>query len=279
MQGWRISMEDAKITELEIDENRACFGVFDGHGGKEVAMFVAKNFIPELLHNTHYQTGRMDTALSQTFLRMDVLLQTDAGKQQLVKFMRDLPEGAVVSPGECDSMAGCTSVVGLLHGTDLYVANAGDSRCVLAKKGKAIEMTIDHKPDLTSEKERITRAGGVVEEGRVMGNLNLSRSIGDLEYKRNPELPPEDQMITAYPEVKKEKIDRDTDFMVLACDGVWDILTSQECVDFIYQRLQTSTLSDIVESLLDRCLAKDVASSGGLGCDNMTCIIVDLRSY
>ena len=221
----------------------------------------------------------MDTALSQTFLRMDVLLQTDAGKQQLVKFMRDLPEGAVVSASECDSMAGCTAVVGLIDGTDLYVANAGDSRCVLAKKGKAIEMTVDHKPDLTSEKERIARAGGVVEEGRVMGNLNLSRSIGDLEYKRNPELPPEDQMITAFPEVKKEKIDSDTDFMVLACDGVWDILTSQACVDFIYQRLQTSTLSDIAESLLDRCLAKDVASSGGLGCDNMTCIIVDLRSY
>lgn len=272
-------MEDAKLTEVSIDENKACFGVFDGHGGKEVSMFVAKNFISELMQNTHYQSGRYDSALSQTFLRMDVLLQTEAGKQQLVRFMRDLPEGAAVSANDCDSMAGCTSVVALLNGNELYVANAGDSRCVLAKKGKAIEMSIDHKPDLSYEKERITRAGGVVEEGRVMGNLNLSRSIGDLEYKKNPELPPEDQMITAFPEVKRERIDADTDFMVLACDGIWDILTCQECVDFIYSRLASSSLSQIVEDVLDRCIAPDVASSGGLGCDNMTCVIVDLRSY
>jgi len=69
------------------------------------------------------------------------------------------------------------------------VANAGDSRCVLCRNGVAIELSIDHKPDLPEELNRIHRAGGSVEEGRVMGNLNLSRSIGDLEYKKNNSIP------------------------------------------------------------------------------------------
>jgi serine/threonine protein phosphatase PrpC len=78
---------------------------------------------------------------------------------------------------------GCTAVVAIITKTQIIVANAGDSRAVLCSKGKAIEMSIDHKPDNESEKRRIEKAGGFVEENRVKGILNLSRSLGDLEYK------------------------------------------------------------------------------------------------
>lgn len=80
-------------------------------------------------------------------------------------------------------MAGCTANVCLITPQKLYVANAGDSRSVFSFKGQAKEMSEDHKPDNELEKNRITKAGGEVWEGRVNGNLNLSRAIGDMEYK------------------------------------------------------------------------------------------------
>ena len=92
-----------------------------------------------------------------------------------------------------DRNAGCTSVVAVLHGSTLYCANAGDSRCVLCRGGEAVDMSMDHKPQLDSERQRILKAGGFVSDGRVNGSLALSRAIGDLEFKRSSELGPEDQ--------------------------------------------------------------------------------------
>lgn len=78
------------------------------------------------------------------------------------------------------SDSGCTAVVALLVGSQLYVANAGDSRCVLCRDGQAVELSFDHKPEDEPERERIQNAGGRVTcDGRVNGGLNLSRAIGE----------------------------------------------------------------------------------------------------
>ena len=77
-------------------------------------------------------------------------------------------------------------MVALLVGRELYVANAGDSRCVVCRDGRAIEMSFDHKPEDEPESARIKKAGGrVTQDGRVNGGLNLSRAIGDHAYKTN----------------------------------------------------------------------------------------------
>jgi len=78
--------------------------------------------------------------------------------------------------------------VALITETEIICANAGDSRCVLSEKGKAIELSVDHKPELSTERARIEKAGGFVEDNRVKGVLNLSRSLGDLEYKQDPNI-------------------------------------------------------------------------------------------
>ena len=76
--------------------------------------------------------------------------------------------------------SGCTAVVALMRGTELFVANAGDSRCVVSRGGKALDMSVDHKPEDKPEHDRIKKAGGrVTEDGRVNGGLNLSRAIGN----------------------------------------------------------------------------------------------------
>ena len=150
----------------------------------------------------------------------------------------------VLQPGN-DS--GCTAVVALLVGRDLFVANAGDSRCVVCRDGKAIEMSFDHKPEDDPERERITKAGGrVTPDGRVNGGLNLSRAIGDHAYKTNKMLPLTEQMISPVPDVRKLTINPETDsFIFLACDGIWNSLNSQEVVDFINARLKEQEKENI----------------------------------
>uniref|UniRef100_A0A8C8SRC9 Protein phosphatase 1G n=1 Tax=Pelusios castaneus TaxID=367368 RepID=A0A8C8SRC9_9SAUR len=182
---------------------------------------------------------------------------------------------------EPGSDSGTTAVVALIRGKQLIVANAGDSRCVVSEGGKAVDMSYDHKPEDELELARIKNAGGkVTMDGRVNGGLNLSRAIGDHFYKRNKNLPPEEQMISALPDIKVLTINEDHDFMVIACDGIWNVMSSQEVVDFIQTKISQKDengdlrpLSSIVEELLDQCLAPDT-SGDGTGCDNMTCIII-----
>jgi serine/threonine protein phosphatase PrpC len=84
---------------------------------------------------------------------------------------------------------GCTANVLLISNNLLICANAGDSRCVLGQAGKAVPLSMDHKPTQRKERTRIYKAGSTVNvEGRIDGNLNLSRAIGDLEYKKNKKL-------------------------------------------------------------------------------------------
>jgi serine/threonine protein phosphatase PrpC len=146
-------------------------------------------------------------------------------------------------------------------------------------KHVAVDLSVDHKPDLPEEKQRIERAGGFVEENRVKGILALSRSLGDLEYKSETSVAVRDQMITAFPEVRKEKIvPGETSFLILACDGIWDCLSSQEAVNMVSDLLpKKKRLSEVVEDMFDKIIAVDVASSGGIGCDNMTCVIVEFK--
>ena len=177
--------------------------------------------------------------------------------------------------------AGATSIVAALRGKTLYVANAGDSRAILSRRGKAIPLSTDHKPALKSEQQRIQKAGGwVTAQGRINGNLNLSRALGDLKYKADSSLGREEQIITAQPDVTTHSLVKGDEFMVLACDGIWDCMTNQQVVDFVRERMRSSDskLSDISEAILDHCIAKDPKTTGGIGGDNMTCIIVDLHA-
>ncbi|CAF2334493.1 unnamed protein product [Rotaria sp. Silwood2] len=172
------------------------------------------------------------------------------------------------------SSSGCTAVVTLLRDKQLFVANAGDSRCVVCRNGRAIEMSIDHKPEDLQERARIEKAGyKVTLDGRVSGGLNLSRAIGDHAYKKTPKLPPEEQAITALPDIRTLTLEDQDEFMVIACDGIWNFMSSQDVVDFVRARLEKRTLSQICEELFMHCLAPNT-SGDGTGCDNMTAIIV-----
>lgn len=193
--------------------------------------------------------------------------------------------GANSEPNLADS-TGCTAVSVLITRDEYIVANAGDSRAVLCRGGVGIALSEDHKPNDAKESARILKAGGTVEESqggarthyRVNGNLNLSRAIGDLEYKKNAELKPEDQIITSTPDIVRMPRSQDDEFIVIGCDGVWDVLSNEDCVQFIRTRIQEGKLlKDICEEVADECLSPDPKATQGIGADNITCIVVDLR--
>jgi len=272
MQGWRTSMEDAHVAEPNFTENTSLFAVFDGHGGPEVAKFCAKHLPEELLKNPNFASGNYKRALEEVFLRMDEILLADTKGEVLRDFKEEDKEGNF-------SMAGCTANVVLLVNNDIYVANAGDSRTILFSHDSEIHaLSKDHKPELESERQRIQKAGGYVSQGRVNDNLNLSRAIGDLEYKRNSSLPPEHQIISAFPDVTVRAIDNNINFMLIGCDGIWETLETKEICNYLESRLKKDNppvLVPILEELLDRLIAKDTGQ--GFGCDNMSAILVKFK--
>eukprot|EP00434_Breviolum_minutum_P019990 symbB.v1.2.017634.t1/scaffold1340.1/size241236/19 len=125
---------------------------------------------------------------------------------------------------------------------DVITANAGDSRAVMCRGGQAVELSYDHKPASETEKKRIEASGGYLEDSaggaRVNGNLNLSRAIGDLEYKKRSDLKPEEQTICSTPDVIVRELTPEDEFIVLACDGIWDVLSNQGICDFVRPRLE-----------------------------------------
>jgi len=234
MQGWRLNMEDAVITNLSFDADTALFGVFDGHGGKEASVVVKDNLERIIKETDAYKSEDYEKALYDSFVKMDEFLGSSEGKTQMKAVALKNPESKsplmkLLSGGEeskspddrseesfmLDSK-GCTANVVMIKDNEIYCANAGDSRCVLASEGKAIDLSEDHKPENEIEKARILKAGSEIVEGRVDGNLNLSRSLGDLKHKQKPGLTPEEQPITCVPDIKRRTIKPGDDFIVIA---------------------------------------------------------------
>lgn len=252
MQGWRRSMEDAH-TLLMLDKG-GFFGVYDGHSGAATSKYCGEYMFQFVHQTTAFMRGEISQALYDGFIAID-------------KYLHSLPSF---------ERGGCAAVVLYVDGDDLYCANAGDSRCVMCRNGSVDALSTDHKPFLPAEQMRIERAGCYVLNRRVNGMLALSRAIGDFMFKNNTQVTWEMQAVTCAPEVRVTHLNRDKDeFAVLACDGIWDMMTSEQVVEFVRPRIQQRVpLGRICEELMDACLSPQPF---GLGCDNMSVIIVTFK--
>eukprot|EP00930_Biecheleria_cincta_P049369 TRINITY_DN34589_c0_g1_i1.p1 TRINITY_DN34589_c0_g1~~TRINITY_DN34589_c0_g1_i1.p1 ORF type:complete len:458 (-),score=111.80 TRINITY_DN34589_c0_g1_i1:412-1785(-) len=285
MRGWRESMEDASLMlprgYLAGNwRDAALFGVFDGHGGEQVARFAVRQ-LPEVFAKEPEEDPQ--AAFVQAFLRIDELLRQAPAAAELRELT--LPGNIVKESAE---NVGTTAVCCLVQGAQLVIANAGDSRAVLCQEGRAVPLSEDHKPDLPKERARIEAAGGFVQEGatasgsrlehRVNGGLNLSRALGDLRYKTSKTLPPEAQLVSCLPDTFVHQWRAGVDeFVLLASDGVWECISNQQAVNFVRARLPapgTKGLVAVLGELLEACCASHPTQRGGLGCDNMTAVLV-----
>ncbi|XP_019195125.1 PREDICTED: probable protein phosphatase 2C 76 isoform X1 [Ipomoea nil] len=238
-RGKRASMEDFyDIKTSKIDGKTIClFGIFDGHGGSRAAEYLKQNLFQNLMKHPEFVTNTKH-AISETYQQTD----------------RDFLES------EKDSLRddGSTASTAVLVGNHLYVANVGDSRTIVSKKGKAIPLSQDHKPNRSDERKRIENAGGVIMWAgtwRVGGVLAMSRAFGNRMLK---------QYVVAEPEIQEEVIDEELELLVLASDGLWDVVPNEDAV----------SLAESEESpeAAARKLTETAFTRGSA--DNITCIVV-----
>ena len=229
LRGWRLSMEDEAVLEL-LTPALGCFAVLDGHGGSFCSRWGADE-LPRRLHHIALLVERSTEA--------DEARQV---AQQLSEAVRQM-DADLRTRGRPAWACGSTLVVLLVTERSLTVANLGDSRAVLCRAGMALPLSRDHKPKSAAERQRILQAGGFIVDGRVNGDLSLSRALGDFRHKCVANLPPAKQPISAEPEVRCTARLRTDLFVVLACDGVWDVMSSADVVAFVAQFLERAPVA------------------------------------
>lgn len=294
MQGWRIEMEDAHCAIIGLPglPGWSFFAIFDGHAGAKVSAYSAEKLLEYITGNADFRAD-MDTEAGSgggSSLAAAIAAQSNSdgdsqvavagtaaapsvesvkrgirtGFLNLDAQMRQMPE--VVS-GEDKS--GSTAVCAIITPSHVFFGNCGDSRGVLARSGKLQFSTQDHKPINPVEKERIQRAGGSVMIQRVNGSLAVSRALGDYEYKNVDNMGPCEQLVSPEPDISD--LDRDVasdEFLVLACDGIWDVMTNEDVCDFVRHQMRlTDNLEEVCNLVVDTCLFKGSR-------DNMSVIIV-----
>jgi len=205
MIGRRNTMEDVSVVHgrFRDRDDEDLYAVFDGHGGREVAEFTSAKFANAL-------TARLAADPSRDPL--DVLKET----------FLDLNDQ--MAPHPWARNCGTTAAVVLLQQSVLYVANVGDTRAVLARSGHAVRLTVDHKPSLPEETARITERGGFVKFKRVNGVLAVSRALGDHSLQPH---------VSAEPHLARMDLQANDQFLVLACDGVWDVLSDEAACELV----------------------------------------------
>ena len=139
----------------------------------------------------------------------------------------------------------------------MFVANCGDSRAALYRRTGIGFSTLDHKPFNPCEKERILNAGGSVMIQRVNGSLAVSRALGDYEYKNVEGKSQCEQLVSPEPELYVEKRTDDDQFLVLACDGIWDVMSTEDICAYVRSRfLVTADVELITNQVIDTCFNK-----------------------
>ncbi|KAM3177495.1 hypothetical protein ACTXT7_004422 [Hymenolepis weldensis] len=246
-KGERVEMQDCHLNILNFTDQIfngaysgeaqriSLFGVFDGHGGARAAEF-AKQYLPK-----HLASKFPSGSLAQ--IERDIKLITlDAYKNTDEEFLK---EAARSRPHLKD---GSTATTVLLVNNTLYIANIGDSSAVIARCNEqessdfpkssltALQVTRDHTPLDPGERERLSRLPGVrIVDGRINGQLEVSRSFGDYQYKR--------QGVSCLPDVKKYELVHERDrFMLIACDGLWKCFTPQKAVEKVSQLICANPL-------------------------------------
>ncbi|KAF6216960.1 hypothetical protein GE061_001311 [Apolygus lucorum] len=254
MQGWRVEMEDAHHVRTGLGpglEDWSFFAVFDGHAGATVSAHCADQLLECIVNSEEFKQSKFSEAIRMGFLKLDNTLRTK-------------PEFAC---GQ--DKAGSTAVCALVSPKQVFIANCGDSRAIICRKGKADFSTQDHKPMLPAERERIQKAGGTVMIQRVNGSLAVSRALGDYEYKNVEGRGPCEQLVSPEPEVFIQDRDEENDeFLVLACDGIWDVMSNENVCDYVQSLLLiTDDLEHITNQVIDTCLYKGSR-------DNMSIVLV-----
>jgi protein phosphatase 2C family protein 2/3 len=126
----------------------------------------------------------------------------------------------------------------LVLGKVLVVANAGDCRAVVCRKGEAIDMSQDHRPSYGLERTRVEGLGGFIDDGYLNGILSVTRALGDWDLKLPRAGCTGGSALIAEPEFRKMVLTEEDEFMIIGCDGIWDVMSSQHAVSLVRRGLR-----------------------------------------
>nr|XP_020478349.1 integrin-linked kinase-associated serine/threonine phosphatase 2C isoform X2 [Monopterus albus] len=278
-RGEREEMQDAHVllpdmsnclSALPAQVSRVSyFAVFDGHGGARASQFAAE----QLHHNLAKKFPCGDTENVDKLIKkclLDTFRQTDEDF---------LKKASSQKPAWKD---GSTATCALVVDDMVYVANLGDSRAVLCRMEAAADgqrrpvtlaLSKEHNPTIYEERMRIQRAGGTVRDGRVLGVLEVSRSIGDGQYKRCG--------VISSPDLRRCQLTANDRFIILACDGLFKVFSADEAVKFVLGILQEESMEQrpgfTDEGRFEAACQQLASEAVRRGCaDNVTVILVSI---
>lgn len=260
LQGLRESNEDQHVYFLNLEGqekkiNKINFvGVFDGHGGKTVSHFLKKT-IPKLFAKPT-EDGSYTNTQSASKIFNNIFNLTEQ------KLEKNHPRAV--------NYTGSTALCGVIskhpnyNKKILWIANVGDSRAVLCNhQGDAVQLSQDHKPNSASEKKRIEQLGGKIKydgsDWRI-NDLSLSRAFGDLESK---------PYITHSPQIFKYTLNKNDNFIIFACDGLWDVMSNKKATNYINSLLKKEYKGNYAKKIAEKAIKEGST-------DNVTAVVLFL---
>jgi serine/threonine protein phosphatase PrpC len=245
-------------------KNSAYFAIYDGHGGRQCVDYVTQTLHDNLL-------------------------------QELQKAPNNVPDGFIKAFSTTDrnmlasgiNASGCTACCCLLQEENsfraIYTAHLGDARAVICRGGLAVRLTSmsDHKATDPTEAKRVIEAGGTIFNVRVNGMLAISRAFGDHQMKA-PALP--NDVVSNVPDITSTELTDQDMFVIVACDGLWDVVEDQESVNLVLEGIRelmtllpsteeaNSTHRRSMGEVLARMLVEEALARGTS--DNVSCIMI-----
>ena len=333
VQGWKKSMEDYAIdyTDSNKENFLNVFGIFDGHGGREVPKYLQVHFMEFLKKNANFQNGKYKEALKETFFEVDKSFTTEEAQKELTRYSEELKPSKqqeiedinkLCSPGEklnedeleqimafnevfdprnienanIAEFTGATGIILFLGDKNIYIANAGNSRClVINKDGVMINKTKDHTMNDPEEKKRVELARSFNEEeekkkGDEQGHaeyLDSTRGFGDWEFKGNEWIDQKDQEVSVEPDILEVPLD-DVQYLIMGSHGMFEGKSNDEDNDeavnegvrkFFMEEInkdQNKAYSKIIEEYFEKIIAQNNDGNNTKGLDNMSCIFINL---
>ncbi|KAK6177626.1 hypothetical protein SNE40_015687 [Patella caerulea] len=272
-KGEREEMQDAHvllndytshIPQLHPSISRlALYCVFDGHGGSRASRFAS---------------SQLHIVLRDTFPKGDVNNVEKEIRKTFIETFKSLDENFLhkASKNKPSWKDGTTAVSVLVINDTMYIANLGDSKAILCRYNKtsgkytALPLTTDHSPSVYEERKRIQKAGGTVREGRVMGILEVSRSLGDGPYKNHG--------VSCLPDIKRCQLTDDDRYLMVACDGLWKSFTMEESIKFVNNILDTGEDCNSATQFETACTKLTSEAVLRLSGDNVTVILTSIYS-
>lgn len=219
LKGLRETNEDAEVIidnykgQKKNIKDVTYMAVFDGHGGSQISSFLGEN-------------------LQKYFIHKD--LKYPLSKKYIKNVFDNMQNKLINKKGDIAKRVGSTALIVLLykHNDTEYIniMNLGDCRAVICRNNIAVQLTKDHKPNWPEEKHRVEKLGGQIyfdgNDWRV-GYLSVSRSFGDLDAT---------PYVSHIPDTFKYRKDNNDMFIIIACDGLWDVLTNNDAVNFVLSK-------------------------------------------